>query len=239
MFPLKDNIPTRSFPLINWVLIALNVVVFMGELSAQAHGQVEQLIYEYGVIPARFLSDPGPREFITLITCMFLHGGWFHLISNMWALFIFGDNIEDRMGPGRYLVFYLLCGIVAGLTQIFVNSQSTMPSVGASGAIAGVLGAYLLLFPHARVITLIPVFFLPLFFEIPAVFYLGFWFLAQLFSGTLQIVQTVYSPEVRQAGGVAFWAHAGGFIAGALLVRPFTAPSQPVRRRYADQYAPW
>src|SRR2546430_839845 len=133
MIPLKDTIPSRSFPIVNWILIALNVLAFMGELSADA------------------------REFATLFTSMFLHGGWFHLFSNMWALYIFGDNVEDRMGPVPYLIFYLLCGLAAGMTHIYFNRNSTMPSLGASGAIAGVLGAYLLLFPHARIIALIPI----------------------------------------------------------------------------------
>jgi membrane associated rhomboid family serine protease len=239
MLPLKDTIPSRSFPIVNWILIALNVLAFMGELSADARGQAQELIYNFGVIPARFLEFHDPREFATLFTSMFLHGGWFHLFSNMWALYIFGDNVEDRMGPVPYLIFYLLCGLAAGMTHIYFNRNSTMPSLGASGAIAGVLGAYLLLFPHARVIALIPIFIFPFFFEVPALVYLGFWFLSQLLNGTLEIVHTVYSPDVRQAGGIAWWAHAGGFVAGLLLVWPFTAPRSKVRRRFADEYQPW
>jgi membrane associated rhomboid family serine protease len=239
MVPLKDTVPSRSFPLVNWMLIGLNVFMFMAELSAASRGQVEAMIHDFGIVPARFLAYPGPRELSTLITGMFLHAGWLHLFSNMLALYIFGDNIEDRMGSAKYLVFYLLCGILAGVAHIVFNTSSTVPSVGASGAIAGVLGAYLILFPHSTVITLIPVFFYPIFVEIPAVIYLGVWFLSQMISGTMQIVHTIYSPEARAQGGVAWWAHAGGFIAGALLVWMFATPQRKLRPRYADEYYPW
>lgn len=239
MLPIKDTIQSRSFPLVNWLLIGLNVVMFFGELTAAATGNAQSLIYNFGVVPERFLSYHDARELSTLITSMFLHGGWFHLLSNTWALYIFGDNVEDRMGPGRYLVFYLLCGLAADATHIYFNRYSTMPSIGASGAIAGVLGAYLLLFPRARIIALVPIFFFPLFFEIPAVFYLVFWFFAQFLNGMLQIVQNVYRPDAQTTGGVAFWAHFGGFLAGVLLVWPFTAPQPKPRKRYVDEYYPW
>jgi membrane associated rhomboid family serine protease len=215
------------------MLIALNVLMFFVELLANANGHAEQLVIEFGVVPARFLYYHNAHEAATLIASMFLHGGWFHLFSNMLALYIFGDNIEDRMGPARYLIFYLLCGIGAGLTHIVFNRDVVMPSIGASGAIAGVLGAYLFLFPHARVLTLIPLFFFWPVIEIPAPFFLGFWFISQLLNGTAQIVQTIYSPEARQAGGIAWWAHAGGFTTGALLVWLFNRPKHTERIRYA------
>jgi membrane associated rhomboid family serine protease len=239
MLPLKDNILSRSFPVVNWTLIALNVLMFAVELRADANGQAEALIQAFGVIPARFVTYHDAREVITLFTSMFLHGGWLHLIGNMLALYIFGDNIEDRMGPGRYLGFYLVCGIAAGLTHIYFNRNSVMPSIGASGAIAGVMGAYLLLFPTARVITLIPIFIIPFFVEIPAVVFLGFWFLSQFFNGTLEIVHTVYSPEARAQSGIAWWAHAGGFLTGMLLVWPLASTRPKPRRRYVDEYYPW
>jgi membrane associated rhomboid family serine protease len=151
----------------------------------------------------------------------------------MLALYIFGDNIEDRMGHGGYLAFYLLCGLAAGLTHVWFNPTSELPTIGASGAISGVLGAYLVLFPSAQVITLVPIFFLPWFVEIPALVYLGVWFLSQLFSGALAI-----ATGAQEFGGVAWWAHAGGFIAGVLLVGLFVR-RRSVRRVYVDEYWPW
>jgi membrane associated rhomboid family serine protease len=247
MFPLKDTVPTQSFPVINWILIALNVLMFLGELIGEADSTSQSIVYNYGVIPARFLYYHDSREFMTLFTSMFLHGGWLHLFSNMLSLYIFGDNIEDRLGPARYLVFYLLCGVIAELTHVYFNQHSTMPSLGASGAIAGVLGAYLLLFPRARIVMLIPISFIPMVFEIPAIFYLGFWFVTQLFSGTLQVVRDVYSPAPREVGGIAVWAHAGGFLAGALLIWPFLPkdargahrPPRETASRYVDPYHLW
>jgi membrane associated rhomboid family serine protease len=161
---------------------------------------------------------------------MFLHGGWLHIIGNMWTLYIFGDNVEDRMGTIRFLAFYFICGLAAGLVHFFTNPNSTLPTVGASGAIAGVLGAYFLLFPTARVITLIPLFFLPLFVEIPAITYLGFWILSQIFSGAISLGL----PE--DVGGVAFWAHVGGFITGALLHWLFVKRREDVRSLSPDEW---
>jgi membrane associated rhomboid family serine protease len=239
MFPLKDTIPSRSFPIVNWMLIGLNIVVFLGELKANSRGILEALVFAFGVIPARFAIYHDAHELATLFTSMFMHGGWMHLLSNMLALYIFGDNIEDRMGSAKYLIFYLLCGLAAGLTHIYFNINSTMPSIGASGAIAGVLGAYLLLFPRSRVITLIPIFILPFFVEIPAIVYLGFWFVSQLFNGAMQIVQSAYTADAMETGGVAWWAHIGGFVAGMLLVWVFAAPEQKPRKSFVDEYYPW
>jgi membrane associated rhomboid family serine protease len=164
---------------------------------------------------------------------MFLHGGWAHLISNMLALYIFGDNVEDRMGSFRYLLFYLLCGLVAAFVHIGFNPNSSMPTIGASGAISGVLAAYVLFFPTARVITLVPLFFLPWFIEIPAMIYLGMWFFSQLLNGLFTVVS-----GVQAFGGVAWWAHIGGFLAG-MIVAPLFAKRHYVRRTYVDEYYPW
>jgi membrane associated rhomboid family serine protease len=216
---------------VNWLLIAANVVLFFVELSLGP--DAEALIAALGVVPARLLTSPTPDQLATLVISMFLHGGWLHLLSNMLALYIFGDNIEDRLGHGSYLIFYLVCGLAAGLTHVLFNPTSPVPSIGASGAISGVMGAYFLLFPTARVITLIPLFILPWIVEIPALVYLGFWFLSQLLNGTLEIV-----AGAQAYGGVAWWAHAGGFIAGLVLVGLF-ARRQYVRPVYVDEYRPW
>ena len=161
---------------------------------------------------------------------MFLHGGWAHIIGNMWTLWIFGDNVEDRMGPFRFTVFYLLCGLVAGVVHYFTNADSDVPTVGASGAIAGVLGAYFVLFPRSQIVVMVPIFFYPLFFEVPAVTYLLFWALSQVFSGTLALAGPV------EVGGVAWWAHVGGFSAGLLLHPLFIRPRRVIRRLQPDEY---
>ncbi|MFZ5882537.1 MAG: rhomboid family intramembrane serine protease [Chloroflexota bacterium] len=232
MLPLKDTVPSRTFPIVNWMLIAANVLAFLWLADAGANS--ERLVASFALIPKRFLLDlANPYEYLTLFTSMFMHGGWAHLLSNMLALYIFGDNVEDRMGSGRYLLFYLLSGTAAAFAHIFFNPTSTVPTIGASGAISGVLAAYLIFFPYARVITLIPVFFLPWFVEIPALFYLGMWFLLQLSNGLFSVV-----AGVQAFGGVAWWAHVGGFAAG-LLLAPFFARRRYVRRIYIDEYYPW
>ena len=222
-------------PVVTRALILINVVVFFFELSLSRESII-QLFYLFGVVPARF-TDPEWAASIgfpigsywSLLTHQFLHGGWLHIVANMWTLWIFGDNVEDRMGPLRFIIFYLVCGVLAALTQVLVTPDATIPSVGASGAIAAVLGAYLLFFPTARLIVLIPILFFPFFFELPAVIFLVFWFFIQLFSGTAMLA----SPQ--QVGGIAFWAHIGGFIAGMLLCRFFVR--RPVRRRLQpDEY---
>ncbi|MDW8325200.1 MAG: rhomboid family intramembrane serine protease [Anaerolineales bacterium] len=230
MLPLKDTVRARSFPLVNWLIIAANIVVFLFETSLTTR-QLDRLILAYGVVPAR-LWNGGPAEWLTIFTGMFLHGGWLHIFSNLWALYIFGDNVEDRMGSGRYLVFYLLSGVAAALAQAWIDPESRIPMIGASGAIAGVLGAYLVLFPNARVITLVPLFFLPWFVEVPALLYLGFWVFSQFFSGVLS-VSTV------SMGGVAYWAHIGGFVCGLLLVGLFARRPRAQTRWYPDEYYPW
>lgn len=215
MLPLRDTVRSRSIPFVTYALIGLNVLAFLYEVSLGQQG-FARFLTTYGLIPAR-LSWAEPWSYFRILTSMFLHGSWFHVISNMWVLFIFGDNVEDRMGPSRYLVFYLLVGSVAGLTQAYFVSNSQLPTVGASGAIAGVLGAYLVLYPQGRVLTLIPLFIIPWFVEIPAFIYLGFWFFSQLSSGLMSLGQL----GAGNVGGIAWWAHVGGFMAGLVLVRAF------------------
>lgn len=215
MFPLRDTIPSRRTPFMLWLLVLLNALAFAYELSLRG-GALERLLGRYGVVPAQLELTPqgflaGPAAYVTLITSMFLHGGWFHVIGNLWTLLIFGDNVEDRMGHVRFLAFYLVCGVVAGGAHVYFHPDSTVPTIGASGSIAGVMGAYFVLYPRARVITLIPLLFYPLFVELPAFVFLGLWFTSQLLSGTAALT----TPEA--AGGIAFLAHVGGFAAGLLL----------------------
>jgi membrane associated rhomboid family serine protease len=219
MIPLRDTNPSRTVPFITYALIAANLMVFLYEFSLPER-LLTALIFEYGVIPARLLydvsvGDIGLLTLRPLLISMFLHGGWLHLLGNMLFLYIFGDNVEDRFGHGRFLFFYIIAGIAAALTQVVINPASEMPMVGASGAIAGVLGAYVLMFPTARVVTLIPVFifFFPIV-ELPAFVFLGVWFLMQMLSGLLSL------GIAADAGGVAWWAHIGGFATGAILM-PF------------------
>jgi membrane associated rhomboid family serine protease len=232
MIPLRDTIPSRTAPVVTWALIFTNVLVFMYELSLPPD-QLEALFHLFGIVPARYSHPEWAMavgfpidSYWPFITSMFLHGGFLHLIGNMWSLWIFGDNVEDRMGHLRYLLFYLLTGVIAGATHWFTNVDSTMPTVGASGAIAGVLGAYFVLFPHSRIIVLLPVFLIPFFFELPAVTYLLFWFLSQLLGGTIA------GLSARDVGGVAFWAHIGGFVSGALLHRLFLLPRRSTPRPF-------
>jgi membrane associated rhomboid family serine protease len=234
MFPIRDSVPSLSVPVVTRALILINVVVFFFELALPQQA-VERIFYLFGLVPARFTHPDWAASvgfpvdsYWPILTHQFLHGGWLHLISNMWTLWIFGDNVEDRMGPVRFAFFYVACGVLAGLTHLLTNAHSTVPSVGASGAIAGVLGAYLLLFPTARLVMMIPILFFPFFFELPAVLYLGLWFWSQLFSGTLALA----GPG--QVGGIAWWAHVGGFIAGLLLCGLFVRPR--ARRLQPDEH---
>jgi membrane associated rhomboid family serine protease len=230
MFPLKDTVQTRGVPLATWGILLLNSLVFLYELSLPPE-TLEQLFSVLGMVPVRLGSDP--EAYATLLTCMFLHGGWMHFLGNMWVLYLFGDAVEDRMGPARYLVFYLLCGLAASLTHYFTNQASTLPSLGASGAIAGVMGAYFVLYPTAQVITLIPILIIPFLVEIPAVVYLGIWFASQFLHGTLSLA------SMQSYEGVAWWAHVGGFVAGIALLPLFKKSREQYRRYYADEYRPW
>ena len=231
MLPLQDTVPSRSVPIVNWALIAVNIFFFFILVSLGPRAEVWVAVL--GTVPARLLHYPGVFQYSTLLTAMFLHAGWAHLFSNMLALYIFGDNVEDRLGSSRYLVFYLVCGVAAGLLHTFLNPTSRIPAIGASGAISGVMAAYVIFFPGARVITLVPLFFLPWLFEVPALFYIGFWFVSQLWNGLLTIVS-----GIETFGGVAWWAHVGGFVAGAVMA-PLLARRQPRRRAYLDEYFPW
>ncbi len=231
MIPLKDNVPSRHFPWVMWTLIALNGFVFIQELRLRPE-QLEYLVQRLGFVPAQLWADH--THWPALLTSMFLHGGWLHVLGNMWTLYLFGDNVEDRMGPVRFLVFYLVCGVAAALAHAGIDPHSTVPTIGASGAIAGVLGAYVLLYPRAQVITLVFVGIFPLVVELSALVYFGIWFLTQLFSGTLALI----SPE--SFSGVAWWAHIGGFVAGMLLCPLFLRRGEHLKqRRYRDEYWPW
>jgi len=229
VIPLIDTARTRSFPLVNWLLIAANVGIFVFFELGLSDRQLGRLINTYGLVPAA-LASGGPRAWLTVYTSMFLHSGWLHLLGNMWALFIFGDNVEDRMGSFRYLLFYLVAGTVAGLTQSFVSAGSHVPLIGASGAIAGVLAAYLVLYPGARVLTLILFLILPFFLEIPALFFIIIWFATQFFDGVVSL------RGAAAQGGVAYWAHVGGFITGLLVVWLFVRRSPPKYAWPQDRY---
>jgi membrane associated rhomboid family serine protease len=201
VIPLRDVIPSRNFPFITITIIVINALAWFLELSMDPR-ELNRFLYVYGVVPGDF--HPA-----TLVTSMFLHGSWSHVIGNMWYLWIFGDNVEDRCGHGRYLAFYLLCGFAAAAGQILMNAHSLVPTIGASGAIAGMMGAYFVLYPHSRVLTFIP---FPLFdvVEVPAIFLLGFWFLMQLFNAGA----VAATSQAGGGGGVAFAAHVVGFVAG-------------------------
>ncbi len=215
MIPLKDRNPSGTFPGVTLTLILINVFVFLYELSLGPG--VTSLIKHYALIPAEVAGSVsyGSVNFSDTVkpffTSMFLHGGWLHVIMNMWFLWIFGDNVEDTLGPVRYLVFYLLCGLAASLAQFAIQPGSTLPVLGASGAIAGVLGAYAVLFPGARIVTLVPIFFFIQILDLPAVLILGYWFVLQILTGSIEAM----SP---MKGGVAWGAHVGGFLAGAILI---------------------
>lgn len=218
MIPLKDRNPSRSFPFINYLLIAANVIVFFYELSL-GDRQLSDFIVKYGLVSHRYFYDVEHHihfisRYIPFFATMFLHGGWMHIIGNMWFLFIFGDNVEDMLGHGNYLVFYLLSGLAAAVVQLLSSIGSSVPTIGASGAISGVLGAYLVMFPRAKVVTLLPIFFFFDIIDISAFLFIGFWFLMQFVSG-LQAV------GLGTSGGIAWWAHVGGFVAGILMTPVF------------------
>lgn len=221
MIPIRDNVPGERFPVVTIGLILINAMVFIFEWVASPF--TETLIMTFGVIPARVVTEwQNPLVLMTLFTSMYLHAGWAHLLGNLIYLAIFGNNVEDRMGHGRFFLFYTFCGLAAWAAQILAAPYATIPGIGASGAIAGVLGAYLLLFPHARIEVLVP---LPLFwttFTLPAVLVLGGWFLTQFLNGLMTL------RVVTQTGGVAWWAHIGGFVAGMVLLPVFRRKRPPV-----------
>jgi membrane associated rhomboid family serine protease len=213
MFPLRDIIPSRTTPYVTISLIALNALVFFYQLSLGR--AVEEFVLYYGLVPAAF-------SWVTVLTSMFLHGGFLHFAGNMLYLWIFGDNVEDRMGHGRFTVFYVLCGMAAALAQTAIDPSSVIPMVGASGAIAGVMGAYFVLYPRSRILTLVFVFFFIQLIEVPAIFFLGIWFLMQFLSGVGSIATATSEP----GGGIAFWAHVAGFAAGIAAVGIFRRPER-------------
>jgi membrane associated rhomboid family serine protease len=221
MFPLRDTQRSNSRPLITVLIIILNVVVFLHEVSLDEYSR-NYFIAHYGLIPARFHSW-------AILSSMFMHGGWMHIIGNMWFLWVFGDNVEDAFGHLKYLVFYLLCGIAAAFTQVIFSPGSRLPMVGASGAIAGVMGAYLIKFPRSRIITLVFIFIFITTIEVPAGLMLAYWFIIQFFSG----VGTIGYSHVSQ-GGTAFFAHIGGFITGMILVGVMGTRQVYMRRRDAS-----
>ncbi len=232
MLPLKDTMRAQTLSWVNWSLIAANILVFFYELGL-AQAPLEKFILTFGLVPAD-INFANPLTLFPFFTHMFLHGGWVHVLSNLWILFIFGDNVEDRMGHVRYLAFYILAGLAAGMLQYLFMRTGNTPLIGASGAIAGVLGAYFLFFPKAHIYTFIPVFILPWLVEIPAVLFLAFWFVTQIVYGLLAVT-TVGGAA---AGGIAWWAHIGGFIFGLLLAKPFSMRRRP-EKLYPDEYWPW
>ena len=214
MIPLRDVIPSRTTPYVTVALIVLNALVFVYEYSLGEH--TNEFIFAFGLIPATF-------SWFAVLTSMFLHGGLLHVGGNMLYLWIFGDNVEDRMGHGRFLAFYLLCGIAAALGQTFTSPDSAVPMVGASGAVAGVMGAYFVLYPRSRIVTLLPFIIVWQVVEVPALVFLGVWFLMQFVNGVGSIATSVAGGP---AGGVAFWAHVAGFVAGLLGVLVFRRPER-------------
>jgi membrane associated rhomboid family serine protease len=233
MLPIRDDTPRFSTPYVTYFIIALNTVVFLFELSvgAQSHRALNGLMYQFGVVPLHFervlagtSNTSLPALSLTILTSMFLHASWLHIIGNMWFLWIFGDNIEDYLGHFSYLVFYLICGFAAMVTHILLNAGSNVPALGASGAIAGVMGGYFVLYPRARVMMWFPPIF---FFHLPAWLVLGYWFVTQFLSGAA----TQIAGASQATGGIAVWAHVGGFVAGIVLIK--LMPERQGRARYA------
>ena len=234
MIPLKDTIPHRGFPLITWTIILVNGIIFIYEISIPKD-LLQQLFYLFGLVPAKysypkwaFIHGLPFDHYLSFLTNMFLHAGWLHIVGNMWFLHLFGSTVEDRMGHVRFLIFYLLTGLAANIIFFMLDIHSTIPEFGASGAIAGVMGAYIVMFPKARILTVIPIFFFPFLVTLPAFLYLGFWFLIQLFSGTISVAS-------RETGGVAWWAHVGGFVTGMVLLPLFRKKELSYRKLFPDE----
>lgn len=235
MIPIQGALPNRYPPFFTWGLIGVNTLSFLYQ-AALPPEQLEAFLYNYALVPARYAYPQWadwvglpPDDYLPFFTNMYLHGGWLHLILNMWTLYIFGPAIEDRLGAVRFFAFYSFCGVAASFAHAIVNLDSTIPALGASGAIAGVLGAYMRLFPLAQVIVVIPILFLPFFMELPAAVFAGIWFLMQVLQG----IGDVVSPSM--GGGVAWWAHIGGFIAGFAVIRLLHRRARRYRVYYADE----
>jgi membrane associated rhomboid family serine protease len=233
MFPIRDDQPRYSTPVVNYFIIALNICVYVFfEIPVQLQGQraFDVLMFQFGLIPQHFTRALGgshqyalPATLLTIFTSMFLHGDFFHILGNLWFLWIFGDNIEDYLGHFPYLIFYLVCGFAAAITDIAIDPSSRLPTIGASGAIAGVMGAYVLLYPRARVLTLVVLIIFFTFWWIPAWIFLGYWFLIQF------VATSVVASGAHQTGGIAFAAHVGGFITGLILIKVFPQRTRSYR----------
>ena len=218
MLPIRDTTTSRNYPVVNNSIIGINIVFFLVQLAQG--GQFDNFAYVYGLVPARY-SIPHvssyfstAQQLLSFVTFMFLHGGFWHLIGNMWSLYIFGDNVEDSLGHLRYLIFYLLCGVTSGLAHLLLNINSNVPTIGASGAIAGVMGAYFILYPRSKILTLIPIIFIPWFIEVPAFLFIGIWFAMQMINA---------AGSHAASSGIAWWAHIGGFIFGIVFLKLFRA----------------
>ncbi|BBB47304.1 rhomboid family intramembrane serine protease [Pelolinea submarina] len=231
MIPIRDTIRSRSFPFVNWTIIILNSLVFFYQFNLNS-SQLDAFVQTFALVPSQITSNP--MSWYPFLTHMWLHGSLMHIIGNMWVLLIFGDNVEDRLGSVRYLVFYLLGGIAAGLLEYFFSAGSDVPALGASGAIAAVMGAYLIFYPRAKVVTFVPIFFFGWFVRISSFVFIGLWFLLQLFSG----VTSLGAAASTQVSGVAWWAHVGGFLFGLLMAKPFCL-GKCQRQEYADEHYPW
>ena len=216
MIPLRDTVPSKNYPVVNNCIIGMNVVLYLAELGQGIN--MNRFLFTYGLVPARYSLLEFSSHFtafqqvLSMFSFMFLHGGFWHLLSNMWSLYIFGDNVEDYLGHSRYLLFYISCGLTSGLSHLLFNLYSDVPVIGASGAIAGVMGAYLLLHPKSKILTLIPIVFIPWFVEIPAFFFLGFWFLIQFVNA---------AGSHGGISNIAWWAHVGGFVFGMIFLKLF------------------
>jgi membrane associated rhomboid family serine protease len=236
MIPIRNAVPTRYPPVITWMLIATNCLVFLFQDSLSPD-ELLLFLRQFALIPARYLeafasgdTDLAAVDIVPFFTMMFLHGGWLHLILNMWTLWLFGPAIEDRLGHGRYLAFYLVCGLAASVAHVMFNPTSIVPALGASGAIAGILGCYMRLFPLARVVVVVPILlFIPLFFEVYAYVFIGLWFLLQILQSMAALVQP------SSGGDVAWWAHVGGFVAGFILGPLLVRSEQRYRLYYPDE----
>jgi membrane associated rhomboid family serine protease len=224
MLPLYDTVRSHKFPLINLVLIVSNILALFYEQQLSTN-QLERFIFTWGVVPAHLMSNPS-AAWITIFTAMFLHGSWVHLLGNMWFLYIFGDNVEARLGGVRYLIFYLLSGVAAVFLQTYLMPTSQEPMIGASGAIAGVLGAYLVSFPRSRIASLVPILFIFTIVEVPAVIFLIFWFIIQIYSG-------LFMMQGANVSSIAWWAHIGGFVFGVVMVVFFAR--RPVYRNWYQE----
>ncbi len=221
MIPIRDTIPCIHRPYVTWALMSINISIFL-LMQLMSEQTLNTFLYYFGMVAARYTYPEWAQQagfpddhYFSFISSMFLHGGWLHIIMNMVFMWIFADNIEDRMGKTRFIIFYMLCGLFASYLQFHFNSSSILPVVGASGALAGVMGAYFFLYPYARIVIWVPLFFLPIFFEVPAIAFLGFWVIIQMKSATISFVAD------QEVADVAWWGHLGGFIAGMVLYRFF------------------